>query len=63
MSAVEGPEVAKENVRGQSPISIRAGDSLDMASQSKCSEDTTNYSKEGATLPKVACGGQPVITE
>lgn len=34
MSAVEGPEVAKESVRGQSPISIRAGDSLDMASQS-----------------------------
>lgn len=44
--------VAKERVRGRSPISIRAGDSAHGISQ--CPEDIISYSEDRATLPKVA---------
>lgn len=52
MSAVEGSEVAKENVRGQSPISIRAGDSLDMASQSSVLKTRLATQRKGPPCPR-----------
>lgn len=48
----ECKEVAKENVRGQSPISIGAGDSLDMASQSSVLKIELASQRKGPPCPR-----------
>lgn len=57
MSGVEGPEVAKESVRGQSPVSIRVGDSLDMASQSSVLKTQLATQRKGPPGPRWRVAG------